>query len=109
MSVPRIIPLVRASIRRRFASYRVEMTNNRGERTGSRGRACGPRSQADVIVAVDSQRHVVRSTAPVGCVNSSAVRKCPFAARSYLRTPHDHGAPLRPLLVAANRMVKPKT
>jgi hypothetical protein len=30
----------------------------------------------------------------VGCVNSSAVRKCPFAARSYLRTPHAWGSAL---------------
>jgi hypothetical protein len=29
-----------------------------------------------------------RAFQPVGYVNSSAVRKCPFAARSYLRTPH---------------------
>jgi hypothetical protein len=29
----------------------------------------------------------------VGYVNSSAVRKCPFAARSYLRTPQGEWAP----------------
>jgi predicted lipoprotein with Yx(FWY)xxD motif len=39
----------------------------------------------------------------VGCVNSSAVRKCPFAARSYLRTPQGNRVPPRRRLDRAQR------
>src|SRR6266498_2212531 len=39
-------------------------------------------------VGARRQRAVSAWPSPVGCINSSAVRKCLFTAGSYFRTPH---------------------